>query len=73
MQHAIFSEFVDVCFSGNQSAAAAALGVDRSTVSRICSGDRGVTPEMAAKAEELSDGRYRREVFIWPESRDVAP
>lgn len=63
----LFSEFVAVVFDGVQSRAAEALGVDRSTVNRICSGDRNVTPDMAKRIEEVSDGRYRKEAFIWPD------
>ena len=63
----LFNEFVSVVFEGVQSRAADALGIDKSTVSRLCSGGRNVTPEIAQRIEELSDGRYRKEAFIWPD------
>lgn len=64
----LFNEFVSVCFDGVQTKAAEALGVDRSMVSRICAGDRGVSPELARRIEEVSDGRFRKERFIWPDA-----
>lgn len=64
----LFNDFVSVCFDGVQSRAADALDVDRSMVSRICNGERGVSPALAQRIEELSDGRFRKEAFIWPES-----
>lgn len=66
----LFIEFVEVVFNGNRSEAARALGVDKSTVTKICKEDRGITPEMAKRCEELSDGRYARARFIWPDSAD---
>ena len=68
----LFNEFVDVVFAGVQSRAADALNLDKSTVSRICSGDRSVTPDIALLIEKISDGRYRKESFIWPESSKAA-
>lgn len=62
----LFNEFVDVMFDGVQSRAADALNLDKSTISRICSGDRSVTPDLALRIEEISGGRYRKEAFIWP-------
>lgn len=73
MSAALFTEFVDVVFDGNRTKAAEALEVDKSTVSRVCSGDRGVTPDMARRCEELSNGRFPRERFIWPEATDKTP
>jgi len=67
MSASLFTEFVSVCFDGNQSRAAEALGVDRSTVSRICAGDRGITPEVAKRVDELSEGRFTKESLVWPE------
>lgn len=64
--HLIFDEFVSVTFDGNRTKAAAALGIDKSLVSRLCSGERGITPAIALKVEELSDGRFRKESLIWP-------
>lgn len=70
MSAALFIEFVEVVFNGNRSEAARALGVDKSTVTKICKEDRGITPEMAKRCEELSSGRYARARFIWPEQDD---
>lgn len=66
----LFREFVDVVFEGVQAKAAAALEVDASLVSRICKGERGVTPALAARVEEVSEGRYRKEALIWPDACD---
>lgn len=66
MSKELFVEFVGVCFGGNRARAAAALECDRSLVTRICAGDRGITPVMAERIEALSDARYRKEWFIWP-------
>jgi DNA-binding transcriptional regulator YdaS (Cro superfamily) len=62
----LFLEFLAVSFEGNQSRAATALDCDRSLVNRILSGERGITPAMAEKIELLSEGRFRKEAFIWP-------
>jgi plasmid maintenance system antidote protein VapI len=64
----LFREFVGVVFDGNQSRAAEALEVDKSTVSRICNGDRRVSVALAQRVETVSEGRYRKEAFIWPEA-----
>lgn len=63
----LFNDFVAVVFDGNQSRAADALGVDKSTVSRIAKGSRTITPAVALRIEEVSDRRYRKEAFVWPE------
>lgn len=63
----LFNDFVAVVFDGNQSRAADALGVDKSTVSRIAKGSRAITPAVALRIEEVSDRRYRKEAFVWPE------
>lgn len=63
----LFREFIDVVFDGNQAKAAAALEVTPSLVSRILSRDRKITPALAEKAERLSDGRFPKERFVWPE------
>lgn len=68
----LFTEFIDTCFDGSQASAAKALGVSRSMVSRIASGDRGISPELALRIERVSQGRYLKERFIWPEARDAA-
>jgi len=67
MSASTFTEFVAVCFDGNQAKAAAALDMDRSHIWRICKGERGITPELAAKVEQVSAGRYTKEALIWPE------
>lgn len=64
----IFAEFVSVCFDNSQAAAARELGVDRSTVCRVLNGERGVSPALALRIEQVSGGRYAKERFIWPES-----
>lgn len=64
----LFRDFIEQTFDGNQAKAATELGVSTSLVSRILSGDRNVTPAIAARIEELSDGRFSKEKFIWPEA-----
>lgn len=68
MSASTFTEFVSVCFDGNQTQAAKSLGLKKSHVSRLCSGQRGITPALAAKVEEVSEGRFTKESLIWPES-----
>lgn len=68
MSAVLFAEFVSVCFDNNQAKAAEALGVDRSHVNRLCAGDRNISPALAAKVEQVSGGRYRKEALIWPDS-----
>lgn len=63
-----FKEFVAVCYDNNQTKAAEALGLKKSHVSRLCSGERGITPDIALKVEQLSEGRYTKEALIWPDS-----
>jgi plasmid maintenance system antidote protein VapI len=67
MSAATFTEFVAICFDGNQTKAGEALGLQRSHVSRICKGTRSITPALAARIEEVSEGRYTKEALIWPE------
>jgi len=69
MSATLFAEFVSVCFDNNQARAAEALGVDRSHVNRICAGERGITPALAAKVEQVSEGRFRKEALIWPDEQ----
>lgn len=66
MSTELFKEFIDTQYDGNQTAAAAALGLDGSMVSRICSGARNVSPAVALRIEQVSGGRYAKEAFIWP-------
>jgi len=63
----LFQIYIDTIFNGNQTLAAQALGVTRSMVSRIARGQRNVSPTLAKRAEEVSGGRFRKEIFIWPE------
>lgn len=67
MSAATFTEFVAVCFDGSQTKAAEALGLKKSHVSRLCKGERGITPALAVKVEQVSEGRYSKESLIWPE------
>jgi len=63
----LFQIYIDTIFNGNQTLAAQALGVTRSMVSRIARGQRNVSPALAKRAEEVSEGKFRKEMFIWPE------
>lgn len=67
----LFRDFIDVCFDGVQARAAAELDVDPSLVSRLCTGERTVTPAIAQRIEEISGGRFRKEALIWPDPADV--
>lgn len=64
----LLQEYIDVCHDGNQAKAAAALGVTRFTINKILAGTRSVTPRVAELIEADSEGRFRKESFIWPES-----
>ncbi len=64
----LFNEFVDSLYGGSRVEAARALELDKSMVVRLCSGDRNVTPAVAQRIEKLSEGRFRKEAFIWPET-----
>lgn len=70
MTSILFSDFVSQIFEGNQSRAADALGLTRSMVSRICTGSRGVTPDIALRIENASGGRFTKEQFVWPEAEN---
>lgn len=65
----LFIEFVDVVFEGNQAKAAQALEVDRSMVSRMCKGERGVSPAMAERIERIGGSRFAKERFVWPDEQ----
>jgi len=64
----LFRTYIDTAFNGNQALAARTLGVSRSMVSRILRGERGISPALAKRIEEASDGRFRKEQFIWAEA-----
>lgn len=64
----LFAQFIDTCFDGSQARAAEALGCSRSLVNRIVSGRRGITPDMARRIDVLSDGRFAKEAFVWPDA-----
>ena len=72
MPKELFAEFVEVFFDNSQAAAAEALGVDRSLVSRMLAGDRRFSPTIAKRIEDLSGGRYQKEKFVWPENDQAA-
>jgi plasmid maintenance system antidote protein VapI len=67
MSTELFTKLVAEVFEGSHAKTADAIGLTRSMVSRIASGDRGITPEVAQRLEQVSGGRYRKEQFIWPE------
>jgi len=72
MSSALFSQFVDDLYGGNRARAAEALGLDASMVVRLCNGDRNVSPAVALRIEQVSEGRFAKEAFIWPESSEAA-
>jgi len=55
----VLNNYIMDLFNGNQTRAAEALGVTRSTISRILKGSRKISPKLAQKMEELSDGRFK--------------
>lgn len=64
-----FKEFIEVCCEGSQAKAAEKLGLDKSHISRLCKGERGITPALAARIEQESGGRYSKESLIWPDEQ----
>jgi len=69
----LFQLYINTIFNGNQTLAAQALGITRSMVSRIARGQRNVSPALAKRAEAVSGGRFRKEIFIWPELAEQEP
>jgi len=67
MSSNLFNEFVQAEYDGNQARVAEALQVSPALVSRMCSGVRGVSKAVAARIDELSQGRFQKERFIWPD------
>ena len=72
MSSALFSQFVDDLYGGSRARAAEALGLDASMVTRLCNGERAVSPAVALRIEQVSEGRFAKEAFIWPDARDEA-
>lgn len=58
-----FREFVS--WAGSNRRAATMVKRSESLVSLILSGDRKVTPDVAAAAEEASYGLYTRSALLW--------
>ena len=61
-----------IAFVGSQAEAARRLGISEAQVSRIANGKRGVSPAVALRIEQVSEGRFAKEAFIWPESSEAA-
>ena len=72
MTSALFTQFVDELYGGSRARAAEALGLDASMVTRLCSGERGVSPAVALRIEQVSEGRFAKEAFIWPDANEAA-
>ena len=72
MSSALFSQFVDDLYGGSRARAAEALDLDASMVTRLCNGERAVSPSVALRIEQVSEGRFAKEAFIWPESSEAA-
>jgi len=68
----LFRTYIETAFNGNQALAARMLGVSRSMVSRIVRGERGISPALAKRIEEASDGQFRKEQFIWVEAETLS-
>lgn len=69
LQTALFRLWV--ADSGSQSNAARAIGVSRQLVSFIHSGNKRVTPKIAAKIEAASAGKYRKEQLVFGEAANT--
>ena len=52
--------------AGGARAAAERVGVAEVTIWKYLAGERRPRPEIAAKIEEVSGGRVRKESLIWP-------
>lgn len=63
-------DFID--WAGSQRRAADLLEMSEAQVSRIANGKRAITPSVALRIEQVSDGRFAKEAFIWPESSEAA-
>lgn len=70
---AVLRRFIDEECGGVQARAAAALSVDPSLVTRLLSGGRNVTPELAEAIEAASQGRFPRQSVLWPETFPLPP
>ncbi|WP_447896020.1 Cro/CI family transcriptional regulator [Vreelandella sp. GE22] len=72
----IFSSLVD--HFGGQQSTAKALGVNQGAVSNWVRGKHGMSPAVALRAEELTEGRFKRyqlcpSVFVEPALKEAAP
>jgi len=65
-----FGRFVS--WAGSQTAAAGKLGISLSFTNQILHGKRGITPELAKRAEDVSGGIVSKEHLIWPPADDAA-
>ena len=52
---------------GGRTAASKRLGITLGAVGHILNGRRGMSPEMALKIEQDSNGIFKKEKFIWPD------
>ena len=50
---------------GTQREAAAALAVSEAYVSRLKDGSRGISPQLAVRIEEVSEGRFCKSELLW--------
>jgi len=58
-----FKKFVK--FAGSQRKAAELLDLSPGHISQVVHGSRGLSPEVALKAEKLSEGAVSKEKLIW--------
>lgn len=65
-----FSDFIE--WAGSQARASELLDLSEAQVSRLANGKRGITPAVALRIEQVSEGRFAKEAFIWPESSEAA-
>jgi DNA-binding transcriptional regulator YdaS (Cro superfamily) len=63
--HPEFARFVE--WAGSQVKAAKLLGISTSHTNQILWRTRGVSPEVALRAEQVSDGLVSRSAILWPD------
>lgn len=60
---AYFRQYVDSV--GGAPKAAARLGLSESMVYHILNGVRGITPEVALRVEQDSEGAFSKTILVW--------
>lgn len=58
-----------VSWAGGTRKAARQLGISAPRMSRIKTGKQPVTPEIAQRVESVTQGLFRKERILWPQSK----